>query len=508
MGVKMSTVKVPRSLRFEFANSAAGLAIAEIDPSRTAAVACMIAAATIGSAEAQQQLEPVTIDAPVTRPRSAAKPTPTPARVRTAVRRAATRAPRQQNAAPAASPNSGAATAAQGPASRDPYADPAAPYKADRLSSSSKFPMPILDTPKSITVLTKEVLEDKKATTLREVGRTTAGITLGTGEGGNAFGDRFFIRGFDARNDIFIDGVRDPAVSIRENFFTEQVEILRGPGSSFAGRGTTGGAINIVTKQARDQNFYEAETTLGTDRTKRITLDVNQVIDPTLSIRVNGMGQDANVAGRNYIFDDRWGGLAAVKWTPTNDIKVTANYIHTDLNALPDFGVPYFRPSTLTQGAPFTEVGVPRNNFYGFVNRDFQKTKQDIGTLNAQYDVNNAVSVTNKFRVERSVLNYLGTLPEGPVITNPNPLLWTVSANPQSRYQVTDVIANQTEGVFKFDTGPWRNYAVAGVEISRETISRNSYTGLTSEALPGGFNGNGSLAGVNIFNPQLGFGQF
>ena len=78
----------------------------------------------------------------------------------------------------------------------------------------------------------------------------TAGVTLGTGEGGNAFGDRFFIRGFDARNDVFIDGIRDAGVSVRENFFTEQIEILRGPGSSFAGRGTTGGAINIVTKQA------------------------------------------------------------------------------------------------------------------------------------------------------------------------------------------------------------------------------------------------------------------
>jgi catecholate siderophore receptor len=74
-------------------------------------------------------------------------------------------------------------------------------------------------------------------------------------EGGNAFGDRFFIRGFDARNDVFIDGIRDPAVSIRENFFTEQIEILRGPASSYAGRGTAGGAINIVTKQAGDSNF-------------------------------------------------------------------------------------------------------------------------------------------------------------------------------------------------------------------------------------------------------------
>ena len=51
---------------------------------------------------------------------------------------------------------------------------------------------------------------------------------------------------------------------------TEQVEILRGPGSSFAGRGTTGGAINIVTKQANtEKSFYNSDTTFGTDNTKR-----------------------------------------------------------------------------------------------------------------------------------------------------------------------------------------------------------------------------------------------
>ena len=104
------------------------------------------------------------------------------------------------------------------PADRNPYADPAAPYKVDRVQASGKFPEPLLNTPKTITVLSKEVLEDKNITSLREVGRSTAGVTLGSGEGGNAFGDRFFIRGFDARNDVFIDGIRDPAVSDPREF--------------------------------------------------------------------------------------------------------------------------------------------------------------------------------------------------------------------------------------------------------------------------------------------------
>ena len=144
-------------------------------------------------------------------------------------------------------------------------------------------------------MLTKEVLRDKDATSLKEVARTTPGVTIGTGEGGNAFGDRFFIRGFDARNDVFVDGIRDPAVNIRENFFTEQIEILKGPLATINGRGTAGGAINIVTKQARPRPASTTPTTkFATDATKRFTFDVNQVITPTLAIRIDGMWQDAD----------------------------------------------------------------------------------------------------------------------------------------------------------------------------------------------------------------------
>jgi catecholate siderophore receptor len=213
-------------------------------------VGCLIAVATDGGAEAQEQkLPPVTVDAPVVRAKPVApKPSPEHVRARNALRRVV----RQNALAAAASAKATAeAEAKKQLAQADPYADPAAPYKADRLASS-KFPEPIVNTPRSITVLTQDVLRDKDATTLRHALRATPGITIGTGEGGNAFGDRFFIRGFDARNDVFVDGIRDPAVSIRENFFTEQIEILKEPSATIDGRGTAGGAINFVTKQASD----------------------------------------------------------------------------------------------------------------------------------------------------------------------------------------------------------------------------------------------------------------
>lgn len=496
--VVMGQVVAPKSLRSIAAFNPADEKSAGISGKKISAVASLIAAASVSSgAEAQQSnLPPVTVDAPVQRPRPmASKPSPEQVRARNALRRAAQRQQVQQQAAP---------TAPSGPADANPYADPAAPYKVDHVQAGGKFPEKLVDTPKSITVLSKEVLEDKNATTLKQAILSTAGVTLGSGEGGNAFGDRFFIRGFDARNDIFIDGVRDAGVSVRENFFTEQVEILRGPGSTFSGRGVAGGAINIVTKQATtEKSFYNMDTTFGTDQTKRVTLDVNQVIDPTLAVRVGGLFQDADVAGRAYVKDNRDGAFVATTWKPTDTVKVTANYIHTELTGVPDFGVPYYRPSTTsTAGGPFPDFGANRNNWYGQINRDFYRTGQDIGTLNAEVQITPDLMVSNKFRASRSTQSYVGTLPESPV--NATPLsASTLTMNPQSRLQITDVLANQTEATYKFQDGAgFRHTALAGVEVDRERSSIDKFLGLTSEGSGVTVTPSGSPTGVSVFSPQ------
>ena len=344
----MKFQKAPRSLRFEAAVNSVGQTVENNSGKKVSAVAGLIAVASFSGAEAQQSnLPPVTVDAPVARPRPAAsKPSPDQLRARTALRRAARRAQPAQ-VAPVPFPNAGGLR--RRPRSlREPGS---ALHGRLGCRHQANFPSRSSTRRRSITVLTKDVLADQNSPRWKSAVLNTAGVTLGTGEGGNAFGDRFFIRGFDARNDIFLDGIRDAGVSVRENFFTEQIEILRGPGSSFAGRGTTGGAINIVTKQATtEKSFYNMDTTFGTDHTKRVVLDVNQVISPTLAIRAGGLFQDAGVAGRDYVKDDRDGGFIAAKWTPLDTVKLYANYIHTNLHGLPDFGVPYYRPGSPTAG--------------------------------------------------------------------------------------------------------------------------------------------------------------
>jgi catecholate siderophore receptor len=503
---EMNQVKAPRSLRSSAAMNSVNEKFENYSGRKVSAVAGLMAVASFSGAEAQQSnLPPVTVDAPVARPRPAATaPSRDQIRARNALRRAA----RRSQPAPVPFPNAGGLSP-----DRNPYADAAAPYKVDHIQASGKFPEPLLNTPKTVTVISKDVLADENATSLKQAVLNTAGVTLGTGEGGNAFGDRFFVRGFDTRNDIFIDGVRDSGVSVRENFFTEQIEILRGPGSSFAGRGTTGGAINIVTKQATtEKSFYNMDTTFSTDPGARVTLDVNQVISPTLAIRAGGVFQDSDVAGRNYTTDNRGGGFVAMTWKPLDAVKITADYVHTDIHGLPDFGVPYYRPGstgsnsqvfTTTAGGPLPSFGGNSSAFYGFVNRDFYEVHQDLATINTEVKITPDLTLSDKVRASQSLLNYIGTIPESPIETSSNPANWTVTANPQSRYQPTQVVANQSEAKYTFDTGNWHHTALGGVEISREVSSIDKYNGLTSETVGTNFLGSGSVSGVSALNPQF-----
>ena len=90
-------------------------------------------------------------------------------------------------------------------------------------------------------------MEQQGVTTLRDALRNVAGISLAAGEGG-AQGDNLTIRGFTARNDLFIDGMRDFGSYYRDPFNTQEVEVLQGPSSVTFGRGSTGGVVNQATK--------------------------------------------------------------------------------------------------------------------------------------------------------------------------------------------------------------------------------------------------------------------
>jgi catecholate siderophore receptor len=167
--------------------------------------------------------------------------------------------------------------------------------------------------------------------------------------------------------------------------------------------------------------------------------------------------------------------------------------------------VPYYRPSTAsTAGGPFPDFGSNRNNWYGFTKRDFYRVGQDIGTINAEIQITPDLLLTNKIRDSHSTQNYVGTLPESPVLATPLSAS-TLTLNPQSRYQATDVFANQTEATYKFNDGVgFKHTLLGGIEYDRERSSIDKYAGFSSELTTGPiFTPGGSTSGVSVFYPQF-----
>ena len=190
-----------------------------------------------------------------------------------------------------------------------------------QVASSTKYTEPLRDTPQTISVINEEVIRQQGATTLRDVLNNVPGITLTAGEGGAPAGDNLTIRGFSARNDIYVDGVRDLGAQSRDPFNLEQVEIVKGPSSTFTGRGSTGGTINLVSKLPNLRRSVAGSFMGGTANTKRGNVDVNLPLnDSRRQLRLNAMAHDSDFPGREVVQNRRWGLAPSVMFgmgTPT-----------------------------------------------------------------------------------------------------------------------------------------------------------------------------------------------
>ncbi|HJU40084.1 MAG TPA: TonB-dependent siderophore receptor [Tahibacter sp.] len=344
--------------------------------------------------------------------------------------------------------------------------------------ASPKFTAPLLDTPRSVTVVPQAVITDTASTTLLDALRTVPGITFGAGEGGNPVGDRPFIRGYDAGADIYVDGVRDVGSQSREAFDIEQIDVTKGPSSAYTGRGAIGGSVNIVTKMPKADDFVAGSLGVGTDSYLRGTIDANKRISDDVAFRVNLMGHEADVPGRDGPDMSRWGIAPSITFGLDSPTRATISYYHLSTDDTPDSGIPYNNPFAATNpNAPLNgdgrPVDVPRGTFYGLDDRDFRKTKADIGTVIVSHDFGNGWMLRNTTRYGRSANDYIWTNPDD---STGNFLLnGYVFRSPKSRATSTDTAANQTDLTGEFDTGGVRHTIATGLELDHEHTEVDQY---------------------------------
>ncbi len=350
-------------------------------------------------------------------------------------------------------------------------------YKAD-VVSSPKFTQAIVDTPQTITVIRKELLQQQAATSLSEALRNTPGVTMQLGENGSTqTGDSINLRGFDSSQSIFVDGIRDLGAVSRDVFNIDQVEVVKGPSGSDIGRGASSAYINLVSKTAQsDGAFATGSLIAGTADRKRVVADFNTPLASLDgAVRLNLMAQDDGAPTRDEVRQKRWGFAPTATFGLGGRTRATLSYLHIQQDNRPDGGVStfglkgygYVTPATATGAQIVLKPGpaVDPSNFYGLLS-DYDHVKMDMVTSRLESDLAKGVTLRNTTRLGRTV--------EEVVVTGVN-AVQTPAAGPdtttrsrQGRHQDNEILTNQTNLTSTFETFGLTNALSTGFEFTYE----------------------------------------
>lgn len=334
--------------------------------------------------------------------------------------------------------------------------------------SSPKLTQPVLDTPRTLTIIPDEVFTAQGATSLRDVLRNTPGITFQAGEGGGGLpGDTFSMRGFSSGNDVTVDGVRDVGAYSRDAFNLEQVEVLKGPSSAVAGRGSTGGSINLVTKTPRANAFTRVSGAAGTEDYSRSTVDANIPLNAigaaidAAAFRINAVYADSGVAGRDVVHNNSWGVAPSLAFGIGKPSRFTLAYQHGAQDNVPDYGLPW---------AAFGAVpAVDQSNFYGLEGYDYETIETDLATAVFERDLRAGWVLRN--------LSRWGDNRRDSAITAPRP----PNRQLQQRTMENTQLANQTSLNGTFSTGRVHHDLAIGLEAGREGTSNRNQSQVTNQ---------------------------
>jgi catecholate siderophore receptor len=299
-----------------------------------------------------------------------------------------------------------AALAQTAPAAKDETVLPTVRFKASAEKQGKddyqatetrigKGKQEIRDIPQAITVITEKVIDDRNFNNVKEVLKNTSGITFQAAEGGE---EDVKIHGISLQStgDIFIDGMRDPAFYDRDTFFLDKIELLRGSASLLFGRGSTGGAVNQVTKQAvlADQN--QIDVSMSSHSGLRVIGDFNQRTGENAAFRVSAMTNTADSNGAGSKIDKRGIG-ASYRFgiDETDEFGITVYGLQND-NGI-NYGVRWIKPTATSPIANGLNTKLDPDAYYGMAT-DFNKGTAYYGMLSHTHRFSKDTEIVTKVR--------------------------------------------------------------------------------------------------------------
>ncbi|ROM69205.1 TonB-dependent receptor [Pseudomonas brassicacearum] len=198
-------------------------------------------------------------------------------------------------------------------------------YAATRTAAGTKTDTPIVELPRSVSVVTRQQMEDRSVLNLNDALRYTAGVQS-SGYGSDSRNDWLLVRGFVPTQ--FLDGLPLP----KGNYITPKIEpwnleriaVLRGPASSVYGQTPPGGMLDMVSRRPQAESSHEVELQAGSYEHKQINFDSTGKVDDEgqLLYRVSGTVRDSN-SQVDHIPDKRYNLAPSLTWNINDDTRLT-----------------------------------------------------------------------------------------------------------------------------------------------------------------------------------------
>ena len=347
-------------------------------------------------------------------------------------------------------------------------------YQVPVISSATKTPTPLRDVPQSVTVVTRELIQDQLMMSIGDVVRFVPGITAHQGENNR---DQIVIRGNSSSADFFLNGVRDDVQYYRDLYNLDRVEVLKGPNALVFGRGGAGGVVNRVTKEAGFQPLRVVSLQGGMYGNRRLTADIDEPVGDKVAFRLNGMFENSD-SFRKGVDLKRYGVTPTLTIAPSGHTKVTLRYEHLHDARVADRGVTSF------QGRP---AAVDISTYYGNPNDSHVRADVDLASASVEHQAG-GVLIRNHTMFGGYDRGYQNFVP-GAVTASQSQVALTAYNNATNRTN----LFNQTDLTYTVSTGRVRHTLVAGAEFGRQLTDNFRNTGF--------FNNSGTSLLVPYANP-------
>ncbi len=331
-------------------------------------------------------------------------------------------------------------------------------YQPPTISSGTKTTTPLRDVPQSVTIVSRQLIQDQLMSSVADVVRYVPGITAHQGENNR---DQVIIRGNSSSADFFVDGVRDDVQYYRDLYNLERVEALKGPNAMIFGRGGGGGVINRVTKEASFAPTQEFLLVAGSFGQQRVAADLDRPISTAVAIRLNAMYENAD-SFRQSVGSERYGVNPTVTYLPDSRTKITVGYEHYRDHRVADRGIPSYR------GLP---VDADIATYFGNPSDSHVNARADVATATVEHQFSR-IDIKNRTLVgsyERGYQNYV------PGAVNATETQVSLSAYNNDTARVN--VFNQTDATLSIATGDLRHTILVGAEVGRQLTDNFRNTG-------------------------------